>query len=131
MPWQLAVLLQPEAPPGAHYQHLQPGDGLQGIEASVLVRIGDLCRLSLHDNISPSGLLALAIVPSGAAEEPPVTLEELIATVEEYKDSLDEQEARETRRSMLPTARTCIESGGGAFEYKLKNTAQALGSESA
>ena len=76
--------------------------------------------------MSPSELLALAIVPSGAADETPVTLEELIATVEEYRSSMDEQEAREARRSMLPTARTCIETGGGAFEYKLKNTAQAI-----
>ena len=48
---------------------------------NLLVRIGAL-GLSVQNNVSPPGLVALATVPSGAAEEPLVTLEELIATVE-------------------------------------------------
>ena len=42
-----------------------------------------------HEHVVP-GLLALFGVPSGAAEEPPGSLEELITTTEGCKDSLEE-----------------------------------------
>ena len=51
---------------------------------------------------------------------PSATLEELIATVDEYRqDSLKEQ-VRGAYRSILCRAQACIEAGGGASEYKLK-----------
>ena len=65
----------------------------------------------------------MATKPSRAAEELPATLEELTATVKEYKDSLDEQ-VRGACSSILRRTRACIEAGGGAFEFELKKTAQ-------
>ena len=61
-------------------------------------------------------------MPSGAAGEPPATLEEFIATVEEQKKFLEKQEVRGGCRSIPQSMRACIETGGGAFKYKLKKT---------
>ena len=49
---------------------------------------------------------------------PPTTLEKMIDSVEEFKNSLDEQEIRGACRSILRRAQACIEARGGAFEYK-------------
>ena len=47
--------------------------------------------------------------PSDIQEEP-------IATVEEYKDSIEEQEIRGAYGGIEQRAQACIEAGGGAFE---------------
>ena len=81
-----AVLLQPKAPPGDYRPHLQPNDGLQGVEVSV---------------------------PGGAAEEPPGHPGGVDRhSVEECKDFLQEQEVRGACRRMLRQAKACIKVGG-------------------
>ena len=65
--------------------------------------------------------------PGGAAEDPPPTiLEKMIDTVDEFNNSLDEQEIRRACRSILRRAQACIEARGGAFEYKMKKAEWAI-----
>ena len=48
-----------------------------------------------------------------------------MGTVEEYKDSLEEEEVKKACRSILKRAKACVEAGGGAFEYKMRKAKQA------
>ena len=56
-----AFLLRSKAPPGAHYPHLQPGDGRQGVELNPPAQTGDL-RTTVQDNLSPPARLAIAVL---------------------------------------------------------------------
>ena len=51
---------------------------------------------------------------------PPSSLEELRDTLEEFSMTLDKDEISKACRDIFPRAAACIESAGGAFEYKLK-----------
>ena len=47
-------------------------------------------------------------------------MEQLRDIVEEYTSNMDTREVLEACRDVLLRARACIQSKGGAFEYKLK-----------
>ena len=48
------------------------------------------------------------------------TLGELIETVNDFTDSLEEVDVRKAVGNILKRAEYCIEAKGGSFEYKLK-----------
>ena len=49
------------------------------------------------------------------------SLPELVNTVERYASSLNKYQIFTAVNDIQPRAHTCIESDGGAFEYKLKS----------
>ena len=57
---------------------------------------------------------------------PPTTMEDLITTMEDFKNSFEEQEVRGACRSILCRAQACIESEGGTFEHRLKKARQPI-----
>ena len=56
---------------------------------------------------------------------PPTSLEELQATVEEYSNSLGEEEIKKACRHIMTRAKACLRARGGAFEYTLKKASRS------
>ena len=54
------------------------------------------------------------------------SLPEIVNTVERYAASLNTNQIITTVNDILPRAQACIESDGGAFEYKLKSFKKIL-----
>ena len=54
------------------------------------------------------------------------SLPELVNTVERYDASLNKDQIITAANDILPRAQACIESDGGAFEYKLKSFKKRL-----
>ena len=54
------------------------------------------------------------------------SLLELVNNVERYAASLDKDQISTAVNDILPRAQACIESDGGAFEYKLKSFKKIL-----
>ena len=52
-------------------------------------------------------------------KNPPISLPKLVNTVERYAASLNKDKIVTAVNDILPRAQACIESDGGAFEYKL------------
>ena len=59
--------------------------------------------------------------PNSSISNPPNSLPELVNTVERYAASLNKYQIITAANDILPRALACIESDGGAFEYKLKS----------
>ena len=60
------------------------------------------------------------------AMNPPNSLPELVNTVKRYAASLNKDQIITAVNDILPRAQACIESDGGAFEYKLKSFKKRL-----
>ena len=52
---------------------------------------------------------------------PSYSLLELVSTVERYAASLSKEQITTADNDILPRAQACLDSDGGAFEYKLKS----------
>ena len=59
-------------------------------------------------------------------KNPPNSLPELVNTVERYAASLNKDQITAAVNAIPPRAKVCIESDGGAFEYKLKSFKERL-----
>ena len=57
----------------------------------------------------------------------PSPMEELVETVTEYSESIEEEEIKKAVSNILKRAEMCIEAGGGAFEHRLKKSKKSRG----
>lgn len=71
-------------------------------------------------DLSPLDFWFWSVCLAELRRNPPSSLDELKETVEVYSNTLEKEEIIKACRDILPRADACIQSGGGAFEYKLK-----------
>ena len=58
---------------------------------------------------------------------PPSSIEELMETVTEYSESIEEDEVKKAVGNIVKRAQFCVEAKGGAFEHKLKKSSRGRG----
>ena len=73
---------------------------------------------------STTGVFSACLVE--LRKKPPNSLPELVNTVERYAASLNEDSIITAVNDILLRAQACIESDGGAFEYKLRSFKKRL-----
>ena len=80
----------------------------------------------LHPYMSPLDYWFWSVCLAELRRSPPTTMEELITTMEDIKNSIEEQDVRGACRSILHRAQDCIEAEGGTFEHMLKKARQPI-----
>ena len=73
-------------------------------------------------DLSPLDYWFWSVCLAELRRSPPSSLDELKDIVENYVDSLQEQEVIKATRNMMKRAKACREAVRGPFEFKLKKT---------
>ena len=92
----------------------------------IISRFADKPWPSRSPDFSPLDYWFWSVCLAELRRNPPSTLEELVNTVEDFANSLDEDEVRKAVKDIKPRAAVCKSVNGGAFEYKLKKMKKNL-----
>ena len=98
----------------------------QKFDKRIISRFTDIPWPSKSPDFSPLDYWFWSVCLQELRRHPPSTLEELVDTINEFAESLEDEEIRKAVKDIKPRAAACKNVSGGAFEYKLKKMKKKL-----
>ena len=86
----------------------------------VISRLTDRPWQAKSPCLSPLDFWYWSVCLQELRRSPPKSLDEIKETVDEFTESLEEEEVKKAVGNIVKRAECCLKAGGGAFKYKLK-----------